>query len=1142
MPLPVLRCVILILAAAFLTFRVEGQEKFVVKPPQPAAGRPEFVLLPGNSATVRAAAFSADGARLATAGDGAIFVWDLATGQPAAILAGHGDQVTALAFSPDGKRLASAGDDFAVKVWNPVDGREELSLAKHAGRINTLAFSPDGARLASASDDKTVILWDVAGGKAARILTGHAGGVTALAFSPDGKRLATGGADKRVLLWNVADEQEPPKITAQPDVIAALAFSPDGGSLACAAGPLIGGDKRFGKCEVSWWNVATGETKKLPPVGAGLSALAFTPDGAGIVTATTDRALVIWDAARAVEQQVLVGQLPGPDLARSVTWEADGQITIFELKTRRALLRCAGFLDGAWLSATLEGYYAGGKGGDARAGWRFGGAMCSCEQFATRFNKPDMLRRALAGEDMSREPALDGALPPPNIAFVSPTGGMEIADRQVELHIQAAGLRPIARIELTVNGKPCPPSAAKKMTFDKPEQLQLAVKLPYRLPLDETQFLLRAEACDAEGMRSAPAEVTVYLPGAREAAEQLFVLSAGIYNYKSLGTVTGQRFAVQDAEAVARLFTEHQIQPPCTKEAVVRLITGSDFTAANLTAALNDIKKSAGPKDMVIVYLNTQRVRDAGGNLFLATYDINAADLRRTAFDWRVLANLINGLATRQALVLADIGRSAENATARSLDAQLRAFYAGAPDERYAPRADWGHGAFAMTLIEGLRGKADVGEANGIITFGELNDYVSESVAKLSEGSQHPNWPSFSEQLKDMPLTWRSLPRLEAMSAADLRKLLQPGEVTVKSRDNTGRSLLHWATAADRAELVDLLLDNGADVDVADAAGVTPLHIAAASGLRQIAEKLLAHGANMNEPDRQGATPFEMARSYEQDEMMDFFLPAIAADALDENGNTPLHLAVFYARAKVVRQMLARGDDIEAVNQDGHTPLHVAAASGQVEIAGLLLDKGASLRAADAAAGATPLHLAVAGNQAKMATYLLGRGADANAKDKNERTPLFATLETGNLAMIDLLAAHGARLDFKDKDGLTMLHLAVTGGKPAMARQLLKSGADPNVRDNFQYAPLHWAATQESPEMLKLLLEFKPSLNPHDKDGLTPLHAAAWYNRVENINLLLAAGALLNDKSQDGSTPLALAIKNNAKEAAELLKAKGGFE
>ena len=1149
-PLSVLRGMLLMAAAVIAVFLVFGPtpmargqeaEPFIVPAPQPVAGRPELCVLPDGRASARLAVFSPDGIRLAVAGTGGIFVWDLTTGQASARFAGHEGGITALAFSQDGARLASGGEDRTVKVWNLADGRAALTLTRHTERINALAFSPDGARLASASDDKTVILWDAAAGEVVKTLAAHTAAVTALAFSPDGKWLVTGGMDRTILLWSPAGGGEPRALPAQREAVAALAFSPDGQALAAAVGPFNPGDRRVGPCEVTLWKPADGAMlKKLPPVGADLVSLAFTADGAGVVTATGSRTLVVWNVERALEQLVAVGMAASPDLARSVTWERDGRVTLWELKARRALLRCIGLDDGGWLSATPEGYYVCSPGGDALAGWRFGTVTYPCASFAAKYHQPNLVQRALAGEDLSREPVLDGAVLPPNIAIVTPKDDAEIEIRTIDLKIQAAGLRPIARIELTVNGKPCPADTAQSLTFAKPGKLQQAAGLSLRLPLNETRFRLRAVAVDADGLRSTPAEVALYLPGAREAAARLFVLCVGVGRFKA-PEIPALRFAEKDADAFGKLFTEHNIQPPCAQGFTVKTLIGEAATASAITAGLNEIKTAAGANDMVIVYLATRRMRDAAGNLFLLPYDAHPANLRGSSVDWRTLAAIVNNTKARQVLVLADIGRSAAHPLVKMLDTQLRALYSLTPDETGDERGDRQHGPFATAILEGLGGKADAGRVDGVVTFSELNDYVTQRVVELSGGLQHPEWPGLQETQKNAPLTWVALPRLDTMTANGLTKYLQGG-AKVDNRDNTGRTLLHWAAAAKRPDLVSLLLELDADVNAADATGVTPLHIASAGGLQEVAAKLLARGANLNAQDNEGCTAFEIARIYDQDAMMDFFLPAAAADSRDAAGHTPLHLAVLYNRPKVVQQMLAKKFDLNAVDNTGNTPLHVAAAVGAGDAAGQLLAGGANVNAANTA-GATPLHLAAAANQLKVAALLLDRGAKIDPPDRNGRSPLIATIEGEHTAMIDLLAKRGARLDFGDKEGVTALHLAVLGGKLKAARQLLARGADANVRDNAsKLTPLHLAAIQESPAMLKLLLEFRPGPNPHDKDGHTPLHAAAWYNRVENITLLLNAGALLNDKNKGGQTPLAMAVQNNAADAAKLLKAKGGFE
>ena len=61
---------------------------------------------------------------------------------------------------------------------------------------------------------------------------------------------------------------------------------------------------------------------------------------------------------------------------------------------------------------------------------------------------------------------------------------------------------------------------------------------------------------------------------------------------------------------------------------------------------------------------------------------------------------------------------------------------------------EWGHGAFTKVLLDGLQGAADV-DNNGVISFKELDLYVTRGVKKLTGGKQRPttqipaNMPDF---------------------------------------------------------------------------------------------------------------------------------------------------------------------------------------------------------------------------------------------------------------------------------------------------------------------------------------------------------------------------------------------------------------
>ncbi|HEX8201031.1 MAG TPA: WD40 repeat domain-containing protein [Isosphaeraceae bacterium] len=211
-----------------------GQEERSWRGPEAAA---VLAFAPDGKAVV-------GGHRGSSPGEGAVILWDAASGAELWRQAVPRSSITAVAFAPDGSRIATGslehrhavGGPTEVRLWDARTGRPEWTIEAGPGGARALAFAPDGATLAGAFQVGPARQWDVATGTLRRTLEGHPPGwVAAVAFAPDGTMVASASFRQRyqlerpgeVRLWDAPTGALRRKLTADGEPASSAAFSPD---------------------------------------------------------------------------------------------------------------------------------------------------------------------------------------------------------------------------------------------------------------------------------------------------------------------------------------------------------------------------------------------------------------------------------------------------------------------------------------------------------------------------------------------------------------------------------------------------------------------------------------------------------------------------------------------------------------------------------------------------------------------------------------------------------------------------------------------------------------------------------------------------------------------------------------------------
>lgn len=364
----------------------------------------------------------------------------------------------------------------------------------------------------------------------------------------------------------------------------------------------------------------------------------------------------------------------------------------------------------------------------------------------------------------------------------------------------------------------------------------------------------------------------------------------------------------------------------------------------------------------------------------------------------------------------------------------------------------------------------------------------------------------------------------------DLAERLIAAGANLKARDGEEATVLGYAMKAAETSIVKALLDLGVSPNTRSPLGGRLVAEAARQGRLASAKLLLEFGASPNGQDDEGAPLIFHATSRGAEWMVrDLIETGVTMGERDDEGNTLAHSLVKSESDRL--DLLSDEVDLNALNEHGETPLHVAILEGRTSLVPTLLEHGASVKTSHPS-GWSSLQLALQRNDGEMVDELLKYGADPNrlgpegrstmdlvmaldsppeqlnsllragldpqTKGPDERTPLETVLAKRDLRSAKFLISHGA------DPGLALYNSVVEGDQEAFD-MLLQVTTDPNK--GHRESPLLAAVRGGHEAMVERLLESGVSADQMGVEGQSALHLGVAMDHAKITRHLLAAGA-----------------------------------
>ncbi len=449
---------------------------------------------------------------------------------------------------------------------------------------------------------------------------------------------------------------------------------------------------------------------------------------------------------------------------------------------------------------TPENYYWATKGALDGVGYTIKGKAYSFDQFDLVYNRPDKVIQAYSGSDdeliamytlayekrikklgLSQDSLMIDLTKTPEIIldFSDVPSTVKEAYISVPVSIRDSYVD-LQSIHCQINGVP---------VFEKslPEISGANYSGKLDLELSKGANLIQISASNKLGIESLKQEFNIFNETKKNTKPNAYIVTIGVSEYKLKGY--NLKYAHKDASDIIKTFEKSAI----FNKVYTQMFIDSQVDTS-IISTITEFVSGATVNDIVIVFYAGHGLLDEELNYYLASYNTEFSNPRNSSILYADLENILSNTKSRKKVLLLDACHSGEidkeevtqdfkevqltsdalafrgggtiviNKTSsifelsKTLFADLREnngsfVISSAGGAEYAIEGDaWNNGLFTFALINGLANKeADLNKDKKIM-MSELQKYILDRVANLSNGRQIPT--SRVENLKSNFRIW----------------------------------------------------------------------------------------------------------------------------------------------------------------------------------------------------------------------------------------------------------------------------------------------------------------------------------------------------------------------------------------------------